>query len=181
MAKDFNEYPDDEDIHEGRGWLPTWWTVMLWGGFIIAVVYSVYVHGVLGWSQGAGYQEEIANFEKEHPQIEVSLTDDGVNPYRGDADAIAGGEKVFAATCAACHKADMTGLIGPSLADKAWLHGSSDAKVYEVIMEGVLDANNWKQQPPKGPMPPHKTSLGGQKVLQVMAFIASKNETLKEK
>ena len=44
---------------------------------------------------------------------------------------------IFVAVCAACHKADGTGLVGPNLMDPEWLHGASDAEVFENIMKGI--------------------------------------------
>lgn len=179
MAKKFNEYPDDEEIREGRGWLPTWWTVMLWLGFAYALVYGVYMHGVAGWSQEKQYADEVALYEQEHPVVQVSLNADGSNPYRGDAQAIERGMKTYQGVCAACHKLDMSGLVGPNLKDAAWLHGATDAAIFDVVMNGRVQQSEWKQNPPKGPMPPHKNSLGAASVLEVMAYLASQNATLK--
>lgn len=176
----FNEYRDDDEIKESRGWLPTWWMVLFWGAIAFSVVYGVYMHGVEGWSMAKQYREEIEAFEKAHPEKLVALNDDGTNPYRTDAAAIERGKKTFEGICAACHKVDMTGLVGPNLTDATWLHGSTDKELYAIVMNGVPQ-DKLKQNPPKGPMPAHKNSLGSAKVLEVLAYVASKNPTLKAK
>lgn len=175
--KDLN-YADDEMPTDNQGFLPGWFTALLIGPVIFSVVFAGYMHGMAGWSQEKQYAEEVALFEQLHPQQTAKLNDDGSNPFRGDAAAIAAGEKTFKTICAACHKADMTGLVGPSLADTTWLHGNTDKELFNVVMNGV-DADHLKQNPPKGPMPAHKTSLGAKGVLQVLAFVASKNPSLK--
>lgn len=174
------EYQDSEEISEGRGWLPAWWVWMMYGGFVFALVYSVYMHGIAGWSQEKQYKEEIVAYEKAHPEVSVSLTEEGVNPYRDDAAAIERGEKTFQGFCAVCHKADGTGLVGPNIVDGTWLHGNTDQVVFGLVMEGI-PADQLKQNPPKGPMPAHKNSLGPKKVLEVLAYLASINPNLKPK
>lgn len=172
------EYRDDEyQIQEGRGWLPGWWMLILYGTVIFSIVFSIYMHGIAGWSQEQQYQEEVALYKKLHPEVAAKLNDDGSNPFRDNSTAIAEGEKTFNTFCAACHNKDLSGIVGPSLKDDVWLHGNKDAEIFNVIMNGV-SAENLKQNPPKGPMPAHKDSLGAKKVLEVMAYIASKNKTL---
>ena len=40
--------------------------------------------------------------------------------------------------CAACHKADGGGLVGPNLTDRYWVHGAgADQDLYDVIAQGV--------------------------------------------
>lgn len=175
-----NEYPDDEMPTDEAGWLPGWWTALGVGAVIFSIGFAGYMHGYDNWSQERQYKEEVALYEAQHPQETAALNPDGSNPFRGDKAAVEAGEKTFKSVCAACHKADMTGLVGPSLADSAWLHGDSDKQVFDVVMNGVDGVRMpLLQTPPKGPMPAHKASLGAKKVLQVMAFIASKNSSLK--
>ena len=49
--------------------------------------------------------------------------------------------------------------------------------MFTTIMEGI-PMEKLKQNPPKGPMLPHKDSLGPKKILEVMAWLASKNATI---
>jgi cytochrome c oxidase cbb3-type subunit 3 len=176
--KDLNEYPDEGIPGDDRGWLPAWWSWLGIGAVIFSIIFAVYMHGIDGWSQERQYREEVALHETKHPQVTAALNADGSNPFRGDAAAIAAGEKAFQTRCAACHKNDMGGLVGPSLADTEWLHGGTDQAVFDVVMNGV-DGDKILQKPPKGPMPAHKQSVGAKGVLEILAFIASKNSSLK--
>jgi cytochrome c oxidase cbb3-type subunit 3 len=62
--------------------------------------------------------------------------------------------------CAACHKPDGSGLVGPSLVDPYWKYGSSDAELFETVAEGR----------PMG-MPPWKSQLGSEKIWKVLAYM----------
>lgn len=171
---------DEQEIITNRGWLPTWWMLLFYGSIVFSIGYVAYMHGVAGWSQGKQYGEEVADFDKNFPSQTAKLNDDGSNPFRGDAAAIAAGQKTFDGLCAACHKADMSGLVGPNLVDAAWLHGSTDKEVYRVILEGVT-VEKALQNPVRGAMPAHKTSLGSKKIMEVMAYIASRSPSLRAK
>ena len=82
-----------------------------------------------------------------------------INPFPGDAAAIAAGNAVYNSNCAACHGAELDGDIGPELTDM----GMDDADLYEVIYNGISD----------GGMPGF-SYLGSQKVWQLVNFIQSK-------
>ncbi|MCB1137970.1 MAG: c-type cytochrome [Leptospiraceae bacterium] len=180
---DFQEVRDDEEIYEGRGWLPTWWTLLLIAGIVFGVVYVLWTHALEGWDQEAGYEQEVADYKKQFPNAmnleQVTLTEEGANPLRGDAAAIEAGKGHFQAKCAACHGSDAKGRNGPDLTDGQWLHGNNDAAIFELVMGGV--SQEQKLLDSGGIMPPHKRSLGSTKVLQVMAWIADMNPSLKSK
>ena len=173
-----NEFNEDGEIKENTGFIPIWFSILFFGSIIIGLCYAGYYHYMIENSQKKEYAADVAGFEKANPTSTIGLNKEGGNPLRGQSEAIIAGEKSFAAICAACHKADATGLVGPSLVDKVWLHGSTEKELFTVIMEGV-SAENIKQNPPKGIMPPHKASLGAQKVLEIMAWLAEKNKSIK--
>ena len=177
-----SEYPDNEEIKEERGWLPQWWMILLYGSIVFSLIYAVYMHGIVDWSQEKQYREEAARYEKmaSKRKIVTALAADGSNPLRGDAAAIAAGAKTYQTTCAPCHKPDGTGSVGPNIVDNKWLHGSTDRAVFNVVMNGVGGAD-LKQKPAMGIMPPHKDSIKAMKVLEIMAWMAEKNHSLKKK
>lgn len=174
-----NGYDDSEEIKEKTGYIPAWFSILFGGTVVFGIIYAIVLHGG-GWTQEKQYQDEVKMAEKNQPVVTIGLSKEGVNPLRGKADAIEAGHKTYLATCAACHKPDATGLVGPNLKDAKWLHGGTDKEVYHVIMEGV-SMEKALQKPPKGPMPPHKAQLGAKKVLEVMAWLAKINPNLKEK
>jgi cytochrome c oxidase cbb3-type subunit 3 len=59
------------------------------------------------------------------------------NPYEGNAQALATGEKLFVSyNCVDCHGAGGSGAMGPSLADGRWHFGGAPAEVFESIYQG---------------------------------------------
>jgi len=152
--------------------LPTWYTISFIGTIIFAVVYIIYYHFATDWSQAKQYQNEVKAHVEVYGAPQTATVAGGGNPLRGNAAAIAAGETVFKQNCAACHKADATGLIGPNLTDATWLHGGTEAEIFNTVMNGI-DAQHTKQNPSKGPMPSWKAALGAEKVHQVMAWLES--------
>lgn len=71
-----------------------------------------------------------------------SFRKDGVNPYDGDADAIAAGKALYDDNCQACHKPDGTGGMGPSLVDDVYINkrANTDVGVFEIIHSGSSGA-----------------------------------------
>jgi cytochrome c oxidase cbb3-type subunit 3 len=170
-----------DGIKQADNKMPPWYVVSFIATMVIGVLYLVYYHVLTDWSQVGQYEREVAAHVKLYPEVEVGGADGeagGGNPLAGQAAAIAEGAETYQAICAACHKADGSGLIGPNLVDNEWLHGNSELAVYDVIMEGRMQPEQWKQQPPKGPMPAHKASLGSKKVWEVIAYLDDKYKNI---
>lgn len=179
MSHDENK--EFDGIKQADNKMPPWYVVSFIGTMIFGMLYLVYYHVLTDWNQAGQYERQVAAHIEEFPPVEAAGAGEGEsqgNPFAGDAAAIAAGEATYQAICAACHKADASGLIGPSLADATWLHGSDEATIYNVIMEGRMQADQWKQNPPKGPMPAHKASLGSKKVWEVIAYLDDKYKNI---
>ena len=66
----------------------------------------------------------------------------GVNEYRGNADAIAEGKKLYTANCIVCHGADGTGKMGPTLVGKdvVYPQALTDPGMFSIIYGGASGA-----------------------------------------
>jgi cytochrome c-L len=66
----------------------------------------------------------------------------GVNDYRGNADAIADGKKLYTANCIVCHAADGTGKMGPTLVGKDVVYPQvlTDPGMFSIIYGGASGA-----------------------------------------
>jgi cytochrome c-L len=64
------------------------------------------------------------------------------NPYRGEAEAVADGEKIYARLCVACHLKDGSGRIGPNLVDDKYGYErtATDKGEFEIIYAGGAGA-----------------------------------------
>ena len=166
-----------DGIKQAENPMPEWWKLFFGLTFIFAIGYSIYYHKFSSWGMYDSFQNEVAAHEALFPKAEEVVSTDGSNPLRENPTAIEEGKKVFMSNaCAACHGANAQGVVGPSLVDTEWVHGNTDAEIYQVIMEGIAVE---KAKLGRGPMPPHK-SLGSEKVYQIMAWLASTNPSLKK-
>jgi cytochrome c oxidase cbb3-type subunit 3 len=149
--------PHNDGIGEEDNAIPIWFNASFLATIVFAIVYVIY-YVAMGWSSRAQYDAEVAAAEA--IAAEARANQPSVNPYHGDAAAIAEGGQVFLQICAACHKPDATGLVGPSLVDPYWKYGHSDAELFQTVMEGR----------PAG-MPAWGAQLGSEKVWRALAWL----------
>ena len=64
------------------------------------------------------------------------------------AEGLENGKVTWDANCAACHKVDGGGLIGPNLTDEFWIHGGDIKDLFRTIKYGVPEKGmiSWKTQ-----------------------------------
>jgi cytochrome c oxidase cbb3-type subunit 3 len=64
-----------------------------------------------------------------------------------DKENLAQGQEIFANNCAACHRADAGGQIGPNLTDDRWILGGGIKNLFHTITNGGRDGKGmiaWK-------------------------------------
>ncbi|MEJ2314887.1 MAG: c-type cytochrome [Nitrospirota bacterium] len=83
------------------------------------------------------------------------------NPFAGNEEAIAQGQKLFSEYCSECHGTG-TGGRGPNLTDADWIYGGSDADVYQSIFKGR-----------PGGMPSMRYDMNDEEIWKTIAFIRS--------
>jgi cytochrome c oxidase cbb3-type subunit 3 len=146
-----------DGIGEEDNAIPSWW----WWSFVATVCFAAFYVPcyVLGsWSQESQYAAQVEAAEARAAALRASLPAD--NPFRGNAAAIAEGQQVFVTICAACHKPDASGLVGPSLVDPYWKYGHGDAELFETVAKGR-----------PGGMPPWEAQLGSDKIWKALAYL----------
>lgn len=161
MSSETPEYPrSDEAIRDGIGEddnkIPLWFNVTFYGMIVVGVIY-IFFYTLSGWSSAGQYAAQVEVAEQLASAARASLPTSNV--FRGDAAAIAQGQEVFTTTCAACHKPDGTGLVGPSLVDPYWKYGDSDEARFASVAEGR-----------PGGMPPWLAALGTEKIWKALAY-----------
>jgi cytochrome c-L len=84
------------------------------------------------------------------------------NPYGGQAEAIADGEKIYKKLCVSCHMKDGTGHIGPSLVDDKYKHEriATDKGKFEILYAGGA-----------GAMQAFGRRITQDEILRVMAYV----------
>jgi len=132
---------DYDGIRELDNRLPPWW---LWGFYITIIFSAVYL-----WRYHVSETAPLSEQEYEQSVVKAELKiqeylkekGEAVNEnnvaYLSDAADIAEGKKIFINSCAACHKADGAGEVGPNLADEYWIHGGDIKSIFRTIKYGV--------------------------------------------
>jgi len=153
-----------DGIQEYDKRMPNWWLWTLYGAIIYSFGYWIYFH-TLGNDKdpGGAVMEQISAAQMVAANSTEAVSDETVWKMSQDATIVESGKTAYATTCASCHKPDLTGMIGPNLLDKEWIHGGQPMEVIKMITDGNLT----KGMPAWGPV------LGKQKVLEVAAFIMS--------
>ncbi|MBL28709.1 MAG: hypothetical protein CMM50_14275 [Rhodospirillaceae bacterium] len=94
----------------------------------------------------------------------ATAADDVHNPYTGNAEAIAEGQRLWAATgCYSCHGELADGAVGPDLTDDEWVYRPTDATLFKTIAKGRSGTNmvGWSE------------SLSDDEIWKVIAYIRS--------
>jgi len=146
-----------DGIREDDNPIPLWFNLTFLGCIVFAVVYWPY-YTFSGWSQQSQYRAEVTAAEARYAATRAATPK--VNPYRGNAAAIAEGQQVFTTICAACHKPDASGLVGPSLVDPYWKYGHADEDLFTTVSGGR-----------PGGMPAWGPVLGSEKIWKVLAYL----------
>ena len=131
---------DYDGIRELDNVLPPWWVNLFYATIIFGLVYIVRFHVVNDYTQAEEFNQEVAlaNIEIEknkaaNPVEEVTV--DKVTLLT-DSESLAKGKEIFTNACAACHKADGGGVVGPNLTDQFWINGGGIKNVFKLIAEG---------------------------------------------
>jgi cytochrome c oxidase cbb3-type subunit III len=140
-----------DGIQEFDNPMPRWWVYIFWATIVFSVLYWLNVPGVgNGRGRVADYQRDMAaaaaasaKFAASQP---TSSTPEQLTALTKDASALAVGKQAFSQNCAACHRLDAGGQIGPNLTDDYWLHGAAIDQIRKSVADGVLE----KGMPPWG-------------------------------
>lgn len=154
-----------DGIQEYDNPMPRWWVWVFWATIIFVPLYYI-LPSPFGEGEGAvaQYEADVAKHQAAQPaQAAPTVSDDELTQLAASAAALADGKTVFDANCAACHRADGGGLIGPNLTDDAWIHGGTPTQVHRTIAVGVLE---------KG-MPPWERILKPEQLNHVTAYVLS--------
>lgn len=136
---------DYDGIRELDNHLPPWWTYLFYFTIAFGIVYIVSYHVLdIRPLQIEEYNMELAEAERQSAIRKASMGgEEGVDEaniaFSDNPEDLANGEKVYQMQCAACHRPDGGGSIGPNLTDEFWLHGGSMSDIYFTIKVGVPD------------------------------------------
>lgn len=167
---------DADGIREFDNALPRWWLYGFYFTIAFAAVYVVNYHAlttpVFG-TQGLveEYRQELEQASRRAGNRPPSAS--AVLVPQTDAGTLEKGKAIFEGPdnpCAACHRPDLGGLVGPNLTDQYWLYGCSAAEIAQSIRTGF---------PQKG-MLPYGTgkALSEDSMMLLVSYVLSKKDTM---
>ena len=133
----------DEDLRELNNPLPRWWLGLFWITIVFSIVYLVLYpglgryEGVLGWSQSAQYEQEMARARAAFEERFGHFDDLSLAELSTNEQAVEMGRNLYAHNCSTCHGSDARGAQGyPNLTDDHWIWGDSPAQIEHSVVQG---------------------------------------------
>ncbi len=157
-----------DDIVEEDNKLPRWWLWILYGTTLFAAVYWYGDQQVKAWgSPREKYEDQMIAIRLAEASRGGSMTPGALLALARQPATVADGKTTFTTTCAACHRADGGGGIGPNLTDAFWLHGGAPDAIWKTVHDGV----DGKGMAAWGPV------LGEARVASVVAYVLTLKNT----
>lgn len=157
---------DYDGIRELDNDLPPWWKWGFVATIITSFVYMGYYHVWGGPSQTQEYEIAVRKAEIEKAKYLAKAGDQvdetNVTPVL-DPSELSEARELFNNVCAACHRADGGGTVGPNLTDDYWLHGGALQDVFKSVKYGWRD---------KG-MPPWNGNLSARQIASISSYVKS--------
>nr|WP_199001998.1 cbb3-type cytochrome c oxidase N-terminal domain-containing protein [Flavobacterium sp. ASV13] len=141
---------DYDGIKELDNNLPPWWVYLFYICIIFGVVYVARYELFGGDDQETELKKDMAKAKievEEYLKTAPDLMDEKTVVLLTDAPSLAAGKEIFMTNCAACHRADAGGQIGPNLTDDHWILGGGIKNVFHTITNGGRDGKgmvSWK-------------------------------------
>jgi cytochrome c oxidase cbb3-type subunit 3 len=127
-----------DDIEEYDNPLPRWWLGIFFVTIVFGLVYVPYVHFTDGNTIADEYRDEMAKAAALMAAQRIDWDEATLAAQcEGDKGWATAAAASYTERCAACHRADGGGLVGPAFTDDAYLHGGSYKDIANVITEGV--------------------------------------------
>lgn len=158
---------DYDGIRELDNPTPPWWN---WG-FYFSIAFAFIYMWVYFVGKKAPLQLEelaIANEKAEAAKAAYlaqsgNQVDENDIVYLSDQADLTEGENLFQANCAACHRSDGGGMIGPNLTDKYWLHGGTMNDIFKTIKYGITGTG----------MKAWNNDFSDKQIVQIASFVHS--------
>lgn len=141
---------DYDGIKELDNNLPPWWVYLFYASIIFGVVYMVRFEVLGADNQEMELKKEVAQAKidiAEYMKTAPDMMDEKTVTLLTDPADLAAGKEIYTTNCAACHRSDAGGQIGPNLTDDKWILGGGIKNVFHTLVNGGRDGKgmiSWK-------------------------------------
>ena len=141
---------DYDGIKELDNNLPPWWVYLFYGSILFSAIYLVRFEVMDGDNQEMELKKELAQAKidvAEYMKTAPDLMDEKTVSLLTEPAALAEGKTIFTTNCAACHRVDGGGQIGPNLTDEQWILGGGIKNIFHTLVNGGRDGKgmiSWK-------------------------------------
>lgn len=141
---------DYDGIKELDNNLPPWWVYLFYLCIVFGVVYMLRYEVFGADNQEMELKKEVAQAKieiAEYMKTAPDLMDEKSVTLLTDPADLAIGKEIFSSNCAACHRADGGGQIGPNLTDDRWILGGGIKNIFHTLVNGGRDGKgmiSWK-------------------------------------
>jgi len=141
-----------DGIRELDNHLPPWWKWLFYATIAWSAVYLLAYHVFDTLPLPAEeYRNEIALAEEQQKARMANMgevIDENTVEATEDPTSLAKGKQIYNMNCAACHKEDGGGSIGPNLTDEYWIHGGGIQEIFYIVKYGVPEKGmiSWQNQ-----------------------------------
>ena len=141
---------DYDGIKELDNNLPPWWVYLFYASILFGVVYMVQYEVLGADNQEMELTKEVAQAKidiAEYMKTAPDMMDEKSVTLLTDPADLAAGKEIYITNCAACHRADAGGQIGPNLTDDKWILGGGIKNVFHTLVNGGRDGKgmiSWK-------------------------------------
>lgn len=141
---------DYDGIKELDNNLPPWWVYLFYICIFFGAVYMVRYELMDGNTQEDEFQREMALAKiqvEEYLKTAPDLMDENTVTLLTDEASLKEGKEIYTMYCAACHRADGGGQIGPNLTDDYWILGGDLKSIFKTVTQGGRDGKGmvaWK-------------------------------------
>lgn len=141
---------DYDGIKELDNNLPPWWVYLFYICIVFGVIYFARYQVFGGDDQEMELKKEMAQAKidvEEYLKTAPDLMDEKTVVLLTDAPSLEAGKEIFSTNCAACHRSDAGGQIGPNLTDDRWILGGGIKNLFHTITNGGRDGKgmiSWK-------------------------------------
>ena len=159
---------DYDGIKELDNNLPPWWVYLFYACIVFAVIYLVRYEIMGAPDQETELKNEMAQAKidvAEYMKTAPDLMDEKTVTLLTDPADLAAGKVIFETNCAACHRADAGGQIGPNLTDDNWILGGGIKNIFHTITNGGRDG--------KGMIAWSKSGLKPKDIQHVASYVIS--------